>query len=357
MKQAIEVLKNKAQEQGYITFEDIISVSEKANLSLRAIDKITGRLMGEGYIILEDKPAHETGEIVDDSEYDRSQIDYDEVFEKVLKIAPQLEEYIESVKNIPAPRPGEEYDLITLAKDRNSYAFTRLTLMFLKVVIRQALFFHFEYGLPLQETIQEGNIGLIKAIDKYRIKPGNRFSTYAPWWIRQNITRCSLGICDKFYVPVYIRDELLRLIKYIGPKKIELAQGNLTKEVNIHDAVQQTGIKRSKIKRYLTYLEEPFSFETQINEDGICVNNNLAPEELVSQIMLEEQLKAVLEYLPEREARILKYRYGFLGEPRTLEEVGNKMGITRERVRQIENQALKRLRKPSIRKQLRDYLD
>lgn len=349
MKEIINILKNKAQQQGYITFDEIIAVSEKEELSLRAIDSVTGLLMDEGFLVLENKPAQETGEIVDDSDYDKSHLDYDLIFAEVLKIAPQLSSYIDNVRDIPAPRSGEENELIVLAKERNEYATTRLILMFLKVVIKNALYFHQEYGLPLEETIQEGNIGLIKAIEKFGIESGNRFSTYAPWWIRQNIIRHSMGICDKYYVPVYIRDDLLRLIKHIGVKKIEAAQGNLVQAVDISIAIKATGIKRAKIKKYLIHLEEPFSLE-DIDSDQLTPYRQLSnvEEEVLNRLTyqaIRESVSNCLNTLKDRDRKIIELRYGFNGNsPMTLEEIGEIFSITRERVRQIEANVLSNIK-------------
>lgn len=359
MKKAIGILRNKAQEQGYITFDEIISVSERAKLSLKAIDAVTGRLMDEGFLILEEKPVHETGEVIDDSDYDKSQIDYEEIYVEVLRIVPQLSNYIDSLRKIPAPRQGEENDLISLAKEGNNYAHTRLILMFLKVVVRQALFFHKQYGFPLEETIQEGNIGLIKAIRKFELKPGHRFSSYAPWWIRLNILRHSPGICDQFYIPMYLRDDLLKLIKYIGPKTIELFQGELVQSCNISHAAKVTEISKSDIAKYLIWLEAPCSLENIRDDNKIVLfkQNNLE-EEVLNRVFFEGIAKTItiyLETLKERNRKIFELRFGLNGSASmTLQEVGDEIGVTRERVRQIEYRIINKLKSKMLKNDLMD---
>ena len=363
MKEELRVLREKASQKGYITFDEIITISESAALSLKSLDSMVGQLMDERVLVLENEPG-----VVDDSDYDKSHLDYEKIYSEVLRIAPQLSNYIDEVSKIPAPRKGEEMELIILAKEGNIYATTRLILMFLKIVVRNALYFNKQYGLPLEETIQEGNIGLINAIEKFEIKPGNRFSTYAPWRIRQIIFRHSLGICDKFYIPVYLRDDVLKLIKYIGPRNLELFQGNLCQAIDIQDAERSTEINKSNIEQYLIWLEEPYSLEN-ISEENIKSLPQLiySEEEVVNRVFhknMSKSISDILNNLEFRDRKIIEMRFGFNGNaPMTLQEVGDHMGVTRERIRQIEsriildlkNKIKKKFRIPKVRHYLRYF--
>lgn len=346
MKEAIRDLKNRANQKGYVTFDEIISVSERDELTLKDIDSVTGLLIDEGFLLFEDEPEQVMGVFVDDGVYDKSHIDYNEIYNEVLSIAPQLSTYIDEVRKIPSPRKGEENELIVLAKEGNNYATTRIILMFLKIVIRMALYFHKQYGLPLEETIQEGNTGLIIAIEKYDIKPGNRFSTYMPLWIRQIILRQSTGICDKFYLPVHLRDDLLKLIKHLTPKNIELFQGNLSQAFNIPDVAKATELSESKIEKYLLWLEEPFCFEDyEGNELDFMLRPNFIEEEVFDLAHYNQPISDYLNTLKDRDRSIMEFRYGLNGsEPKTLEEIGNKLNMTRERVRQIEKKIVVKLK-------------
>ena len=342
-------LKNEAKNNGYITFDEIIAFSEKADLSLIEIDAVTGQLINEGFLVLESSPAEETGESVDDSDYDKSQLDYEEIFSEVLGISPGLSDYINEIRNIPAPRKGEEAELIVLAKEGNKYATDRLTLMFLKVVVKQALYFHKKYGLPLEETIQEGNIGLLVSLEKFNLVPGNRFSTYAPWWVRQNILRNTTGICDKFYTPVYLQEKLLKIIDYIGPQELQELQGNLLQTINIPKAAKATCIRPSEIRHLLLLLEEPYSLEEMIENfvDSSVQESNME-NDVIDQIhsqFLSNFAFSSLEIFSERYRKIIQMRHGFNGfHPMTLEEIAKIMKITRERVRQIETKTMSKMK-------------
>jgi RNA polymerase primary sigma factor len=354
LKQVIEELKNRARQKGYITFDEIITSSEKAHLGLKSMDSLVGLLMDEGFIVLEDEPAQETGIIIDDSAYDKSQIDYEEIFSEAIRIAPQLSNYIDEVRNIPAPRLGEEAELIILAKEGNDYAFSRLVLMFLKVVVREALNYHKRYGFILEEAIQDGNVGLIIAVEKFNIAPGNRFSSYAPWWIQQSIMRNSAGVGDKFYFPMHMKEKFHKLIKHIGPNKIEMFQGNLRQAINISAAAESTGFESRKIIKYLRYLEDPLSFSEFDDDRHILASNHYLEDEIIDRVFyqfLVERIQGILFEFKERDRKIIEMRYGF-GEtmPMTLEEVGENIGVTRERIRQIEERLI-----PKIKRKIQKY--
>jgi RNA polymerase primary sigma factor len=350
LKQVLQELRNRAEKKGYITFDEIIKISDKEDLSLVDIDSVSGLLLDEGYIILENKPAQETGKVVDDSEYDKSQIDYERIYREVLGIAPRLSTYINDVKKIPAPRAHEETELIALAKEGNEYATDRLVLMFLKIVIRHALYFHKTYGLPLEEAIQDGNIGLIKAIEKFNAKSGNRFSSYAPWWIRQVILRQTMGVCIAFQVPEYVKSDLLLLIKHFGPKTLEYYQGNLSSILSISSSKITNRISEVKLKVYLDLLEEPIPLECIAQPTESIPYNTLTP-------MLRKYLDKAMYILPPRDVRVLQLRYGLLGGREcTLEEISQELGVTRERIRQIEARSLGKLRHPVRSLALQDFL-
>ena len=214
MKLALKKLRNQAQKQGYLTEDEVFDVSEDFNLSLKETENLLGTLLGEGFIILEEKPETVLEFSAEDDIYDKSQIDYQEIFDEVVLLEPSLLDYINRIKHIRPPRKNEEFTLIPKAKKGNTYAKNRLVYMFLKVVIREALYFHKRKNFPLSDSIQEGSIGLIIAIEKFEIKPGHRFSTYAPLWIRQIMGRAYGNNGRTIRLPIHALELLEKSSKF-----------------------------------------------------------------------------------------------------------------------------------------------
>ena len=380
---ALEHLLEIGRERGFVTIDDILGVFPEAERDLDQLEEVYSSLLTAGITYLdevaegEDAADDDLAEIEASQQRDKNdlaQIDADDsvgLYLKEVGRVPLLtaQQEVSLAKRIERGRRARETMArggITEARRSNLRLFIEdgwaarehLITANSRLVISVAKKY-MGRGVPFLDLIQEGNIGLIRAAKKFDYRRGHKFSTYATWWIRQAVTRAIADQGRTIRVPVHMGDQINRLLRTSHQLTQLLGRDPTTEE--LADALLVTP---KKVENMIQVARRPISLETPTDEEEDSVladfiedEDSPAPAEVVTKSLLREQLRDVLHTLPPREVRILQLRYGLHdGQSYTLEEVGRKMGVTRERVRQIEAQALSRLRHPSHRRKLVDYL-
>ena len=267
--------------------------------------------------------------------------------------------YLKEIGKVPLLSPDEEIELAKKIELGDEAAKKKLAEANLRLVVSIAKRY-VGRGMQLLDLIQEGNLGLIKAVEKFDYRKGYKFSTYATWWIRQAITRAIADQARTIRIPVHMVETINRLVR----TQRQLVQ-KLGREATPEELAKELDMPVDRVREILKISQEPVSLETPIGEeedshlgDFIQDDNVEVPADAATYTLLHEQLMEVLSTLTEREQKVLRLRFGLDdGRPRTLEEVGRQFNVTRERIRQIEAKALRKLRHPSRSKVLKDYLD
>lgn len=290
---------------------------------------------------------------------DAKEIDLEATISKNIAVDDPVRMYLKEIGKVPLLTAQEEIDLAKRMEQGDEYAKQKLCEANLRLVVSIAKKY-VGRGMLFLDLIQEGNLGLIKAVDKFDWTKGYKFSTYATWWIRQAITRSIADQARTIRIPVHMVETINKLIRV--SRQLLQEEG---REPTPDEIATEMGISVEKVREILKISQEPVSLETPIGEeedshlgDFIPDDDAPAPAEAAAFSMLKEQLVDVLGTLTEREQKVLKLRFGLEdGRARTLEEVGKKFDVTRERIRQIEAKALRKLRHPTRSKKLKDYLE
>jgi len=379
-----EYLLLKADEQDFITYEDILTAFPEAEENLDQIEDVLVKLIEADIEIggLEEKNAQSI-DTSDDTDSNGRGAD-DESPLDAIRVDDSIGLYLKEIGSVPLLSREEE---VALAKRMEAGKWAQAKLQGkdldaqsraeLQAIARDGLAArehlvqansrlvvsvakkYMGRGVPFIDLIQEGNIGLIRAAKKFDYTMGNKFSTYATWWIRQAVTRAIADQSRTIRIPVHMGDQINKLLRTTHRLTQELGRDPSPEEMA--DALD---LAPEKVENMLQVARRPLSLELPIDEEGdselgdfIENDEAAAPAEVVSTSILRDLLQDVLEELPPREVRILQMRYGLVdGKTYTLEEVGQKLGVTRERIRQIEVQALGRLRHPAHARKLRDFL-
>jgi len=385
---AIRRLIQHAGKRGYVSLEDVLGVIPEAELDKELLEEVLGAVSEAGIAYYEEEPESEAENPGSEKLPDSSDTSDEEVIEDDLKdieANDMVRLYVREATRVPLLTAEDERDLAQriemgrmaqqeLARGNTSAkrlkelrqliedgwaARERLIRANSRLVISVARKY-LGHGLPLLDLIQEGNIGLMRAAKKYEYRRGYKFSTYATWWIRQAITRSLAEQSRTIRLPVHMGDQINQMLR-MG-HRLQQEFGRSPTSAELAEALE---LPLAKVEQMMAVSQHPLSLQTPVGEDdeetiGDFVEDNAVPnpEEAAFEDMMHEDLQTLLDSLPPRELRILQLRYGLLdGQPLTLNDVGKKMGITRERARQLEAQALRRLRTPKTQKKLHAYAE
>lgn len=351
-KALLKELIDKGKQKGMLTYKEIMDAFEEIELEPEHIEKIYETLETMGIDIIGDMEAEMEEIQLTDEELDIS-------IPEGISIDDPVRMYLKEIGKVPLLSADEEIDLAHRMENGDIEAKRRLAEANLRLVVSIAKRY-VGRGMQFLDLIQEGNLGLIKAVEKFDYRRGFKFSTYATWWIRQAITRAIADQARTIRIPVHMVETINKLIRVSRQLLQELGR-----EPQPDEIAKEIGMSVDKVREIMKISQEPVSLETPIGEeedshlgDFIPDDDAPAPAEAAAFTLLKEQLIDVLDTLTAREEKVLRLRFGLDdGRARTLEEVGKEFNVTRERIRQIEAKALRKLRHPSRSKKLKDYLD
>ena len=356
---SINDLVEKGKAEGSITNDDLLDALDSyQDFDMDQIDKIYETLESNGIEITDSFNSEKFAALESEVEQMMSPEEIVKMQES-LAVDDPVRMYLKEIGKVPLLDPEREHELAKKMMEGDEKAKNEIVEANLRLVVSIAKK-HVGKGMAFLDLIQEGNLGLMKAVDKFDYEKGFKFSTYATWWIRQAITRAIADQARTVRIPVH----MVETIHKVSRVSRQLLQ-ELGREPTPEEIAEVIGMTADKVRDTMKYALEPVSLETPIGEeedshlgDFIPDEDSPAPSDAASYTLLKEQLNEVLHTLTPREEQVLKLRFGLLdGRTRTLEEVGKEFDITRERIRQIEAKALRKLRHPSRSKRLRDYLD
>ena len=373
-----KTLIDKGKKQGSLTLSEIMEAFSETELDKDQVENLYETLGNLGIEIIEDKTqkadvdfSDNDNDLMVDDNFDgvsddelkkEDDVEMDKIdlsLPKGISIDDPVRMYLKEIGKIPLLKPHEEIEYAKRMMEGDEVAKQRLVEANLRLVVSIAKRY-VGRGMLFLDLIQEGNLGLIKAVEKFDYERGFKFSTYATWWIRQAITRAIADQARTIRIPVHMVETINKLIRVSRQLLQELGRDPKPEEI-----AKEMDLSEEIVREIMKIAQDPVSLETPIGEeedshlgDFIPDEDALAPAEAAAYSLLKDQIEEVLGSLNEREQKVLKLRFGLEdGRARTLEEVGKEFDVTRERIRQIEAKALRKLRHPSRSKKLRDYLD
>ena len=352
MKARINELIETGKSKGMLTYKEIVELLGDIEMDSEQFDRVLDTLSGLNIEVIKDDVPDA---VIAETEPEEIDISVPEG----ISIDDPVRMYLKEIGKVPLLTAEEEIDLALRMEEGDEEAKKRLCEANLRLVVSIAKRY-VGRGMLFLDLIQEGNLGLIKAVEKFDYRKGFKFSTYATWWIRQAITRAIADQARTIRIPVHMVETINKLIRVSRQLLQEYGREPLPEEI-----AKEMGIPEDKVREIIKIAQEPVSLETPIGEeedshlgDFIPDDDAPAPAEAAAFTLLKEQLMSVLSTLTPREEMVLKLRFGLEdGRARTLEEVGKEFKVTRERIRQIEAKALRKLRHPSRSRKLKDSID
>lgn len=357
--------------KNFIEYNEIEKYFPSVEMTQEMIDNVADYLEDKGIDVLRTDITEDMVFSNDDDEFDNIEsldeldedIDVDDLdlseLENNINIEDHVRMYLKEIGKVPLLSSEEEVELAKRMEQGNKEAKSKLAEANLRLVVSIAKRY-VGRGMQLLDLIQEGNLGLMKAVEKFDYKKGYKFSTYATWWIRQAITRAIADQARTIRIPVHMVETINKLLRVSRQLLQELGREPTNEEI-----AEKMDIPVARVREILKISQDPVSLETPIGEeedshlgDFIKDENITSPADAAAFVLLKEQLNQVLDSLTDREQEVLRLRFGLEdGRARTLEEVGREFNVTRERIRQIEAKALRKLRHPSRSRKLKDFLD
>jgi RNA polymerase primary sigma factor len=355
--EGLSELMKKGKKTGTISYAEIMDALQNVDLDPEQIDRVYGVLAEAGIEVSDEGGNVESLVAEDEPEEEEEEVDLS--VPEGVAIDDPVRMYLKEIGRVPLLTAEEEVELAKRIEQDDMESRRRLAEANLRLVVSIAKRY-VGRGMLFLDLIQEGNLGLLKAVEKFDYRKGYKFSTYATWWIRQAITRAIADQARTIRIPVHMVETINRLVRVQRQLLQELGRDPLPEEI-----AEEMGISVERVREIMKIAQEPVSLETPIGEEedshlGDFIEDQEAPSpvDAASFSLLREQLEEVLETLTPREKKVLRLRFGLEdGRARTLEEVGQTFGVTRERIRQIEAKALRKLRHPSRSKKLKDFLD
>ncbi len=353
-KSKVDELIEHGKAKGVLTYKEVMDTLNEVDLDSDQIEKLYDKFESLNIDLVD-----EEAEIPENINDEIPDIEQDTSLGEGISIDDPVRMYLKEIGKVPLLSATEEIELAKRMADGDEEAKQKLAEANLRLVVSVAKRY-VGRGMLFLDLIQEGNLGLIKAVEKFDYRKGYKFSTYATWWIRQAITRAIADQARTIRIPVHMVETINKLIRV----NRQLLQ-EYGREPRPDEIAAEMGISEEKVREIIKVAQEPVSLETPIGEeedshlgDFIADDVTPAPADVAAFTLLKEQLMEVLDSLTPREKKVLRLRFGLDdGKARTLEEVGKEFNVTRERIRQIEAKALRKLRHPSRSKKLKDFLD
>ena len=346
--------------KGVLTYKEIMNMLGDIEIEPDQFDRILESLEAMGIEVVNELPKPDAeGKNGEKTSEPAAEEELDLSVPEGISIDDPVRMYLKEIGKVPLLTAEEEIEIAKRMEQGDEQAKRKLAEANLRLVVSIAKRY-VGRGMLFLDLIQEGNLGLIKAVEKFDYRKGYKFSTYATWWIRQAITRAIADQARTIRIPVHMVETINKLIRVSRQLLQELGREPLPEEI-----AKEMNISEEKVREIIKIAQEPVSLETPIGEeedshlgDFIPDDEAPAPAEAASFTLMKEQLMNVLDTLTPREEKVLRLRFGLDdGRQRTLEEVGKEFNVTRERIRQIEAKALRKLRHPSRSKKLKDFLD